>query len=109
MEIDNKIKEVAEYFKGKLLKGEYEFIEADEFRANVKIDKHILRIWIANGKRNLKVDNVGVLFDEYLTFNSEEEETKIWDSINPLVVEEKKKLRIERLKSLKAEIEELEG
>jgi hypothetical protein len=108
MNIDNKIKEVAEYFKGKLLEGEFKFIQADDFRAAVEIDKHLLNIWIANGKWNLNVDNVGVLIGKYLTFSNEEEVSKIWGLINPLVVEEKKKLRLERLKRLKAEIEELE-
>lgn len=107
--MEKKIKEVAEYFKGKLLEGDFKFIKADEFRATVEIDKHILDLWIANEKWNLKVDNIGDLLGKYLTFNNEEEVTKIWGLINPLVVEEKNKLKLERLKRLKAEIEELES
>jgi hypothetical protein len=47
--IEDKIKEIATYFKGKLLKGDYEFLSCDKHTAKIRIDgKYDMEIWIAN-------------------------------------------------------------
>ena len=49
MNIESKLSEISEYFKGKLLAGDYTFIECGECTAKILIDnKYTIEVWITN-------------------------------------------------------------
>jgi hypothetical protein len=51
--IENKIKEIQDYFIEKVRKGEYEFIERGTYTATIRIDnKYEFEMWVCNGMHN---------------------------------------------------------
>jgi len=48
MNIEEKINEVMSYFEDKVISGNFEFINADEHTATIKINGYQLSLWIAN-------------------------------------------------------------
>jgi hypothetical protein len=110
MKIEDKIKEVSDYFKEKLLEGDYKFIKCNEHKATVQIDnKYMVDLWTANDiKRYLDVYEPGSILSNEISFNSEKERIKVWGHLEPYVLDNLKKERIKDLKLLKAEIERLE-
>jgi hypothetical protein len=49
---DELLKELGEYFRQKLLTGDYQFISCGEHTAEIKIDGHRFNVWIANDQPN---------------------------------------------------------
>ena len=49
--MEEKIKEVQDYFKSKILAGEFELLSTDEWHCEIEIDKKcVFTFWMANGK-----------------------------------------------------------
>ena len=115
MKIQEKLKEVQEYFKAKLLSGEFEIISVRECVAVVVIEGCIFSVWIANSclSRGLyeSAENA-VLFEL-----EQDEKAQLDGVITPLVSEyrilERRSIsdieKAEMINKLKQEIAELEG
>lgn len=103
--MENKIKEVNDYFKNKVINNEYKVLFVDSFTIHIKIDElYIFALWIANGKEVLGTKNCTFNSFMSLTFNKEEQK-KAWvhikKHINELYgkqKEEEEKREFERLK-----------
>lgn len=81
--IHNKIKEVQNYFKGKIVSGDYEIIDYDRYITGICVDeKYPFTFWTGNG-----APNIGIYFDcGYKSFMDikfiGEEKKIIWDYLN---------------------------
>lgn len=109
--IHDKIKEVQDYFKKKLIDGDYEEVSHDGYNLWLKIDKQYLFIlWIANGVEFLCVtDDLDEGSNEVLSFMnikfSEYDKKAIWSKRMSMIDQEEKirreaieKRQYERLK-----------
>jgi hypothetical protein len=53
MNIQEKINEIGEYFRNKLLTGDYEFIDYNEYVSRIKIDNnYIFNVWVTGNPEN---------------------------------------------------------
>ena len=91
-----KIKEVHDYFRNKLIKGEFESDKIDEHHINLMIDnKYLFVIWIANEAYGIKTERriyvypvTGVMEYMYsfmnLTFRESDKKT-LWSKLKPII------------------------
>ncbi len=103
--IEQSISEVANYFKTKVVAGDYEFVSCDENKATVRIDgKYEFFLWIGNGENNFNFFNLDLFSD---SFKIEEGKKEGWDYLMPLVKDYRKnvllKEKIAELKKLQKE------
>lgn len=80
-ELNDRVKELNDYFVGKLVDGSYEVIERGDHTVEVDIDGFRFNIWIANGESGVKTYFYG--FDGNfmrLSFD-ESQKTKIYRGI----------------------------
>lgn len=112
--IQQYLTEIGEYFKSKLIAGEFEFVSCNEYVAKIKIDGHPFLIWIANkpstSLRFYSYHNFeDSLFRGYLELN-ENERTESWSNLKPHVNSYKRETLIkekrEELKKLEQELKE---
>jgi hypothetical protein len=104
-----KIIEVQNYFKNRIINGEYEFLKCDEFKAVISVDGFIFNLWIANGLVGFKFWEI--TSDEYfmrLPEMNENERIMAWISIEPLVIYHRYSVlraeKLAKLESLKKEL-----
>ena len=101
--METKIQEVQEYFKNKIINGQFELTKTDQFTATILIDeKYIFNIWIPNGGNHIRIYSSDY---EYISFMdikfSKEEKELVWDhfkGISEKIKLEEKKQQFEQLK-----------
>lgn len=100
-----KIKEIQDYFKEKLLKGDYKVTSIEEHTCTVLIDDECtFIIWMANGAEHRKLYNLGIT-QNFIHFYLTQEESILLDS---LLVSDYKKFLVDELVSKKErELEKL--
>ena len=91
-----KIKEIQEYFKNKLISGDYEILYADHYRIHVIIDsKYVFVLWIANGESHLKIDYDYKFTKDVISFMdigfTAAERKKIWSNRIRVIAEKQAK------------------
>ena len=111
MNVQKQLTEIADYFKSKVLAGEFHFISATEHTAKVEIDGEIINLWICN---NPEVDFE--LYD-FLTFSknrkelckfaSNEERLQGYGNIQKYLKEAIKASKLEQLERLQDELKNL--
>jgi hypothetical protein len=100
----NKIKEVQDYFKNKIVAGDYEVIETTEHFAVIEIDsEYIFCLWLANGHGSFslwenKYNFIDIVFDG-------DEKILAHEEISP---QYKKFIKTELILQKRKELEELE-
>ena len=79
--MEDKIQEVEQYFRNKLVSGEYKVVERDAHRWQVLIDgKYNFSMWVANGAPSYTISDI--LTPSYMFFIlTEEEREKGWEVI----------------------------
>jgi hypothetical protein len=116
MNIEDKIKEVAEYFRQKVLTGDYMFVSCSEHTAEILVDeKYKFSLWIANEpKMSFDFYEPNFLIEdpiELLTLKTQKERLQGWKHIKPYIKDHKNKvLKREKQKQfnrLKKELEKL--
>lgn len=117
MNIENELNEIADYFKEKIISGEFTFKKCDEHKATILIDeKYELGLWIANEPKNNFDFYAPFPFLEIIgedrtmfKFNTQKERLAGWKQIKPHVIKYKKgkllKEKREELRKLESEIE----
>jgi hypothetical protein len=115
MNIHEKIKEVAEYFKAKIISGDFEFKSCRDCIATVVIDeKYEFLLWINNDHKEDFSIHFGSMFWDYtselLRFKTQKERLTGWKQVKPYVEEYKKKvLKREKQKEFNRLKKELEN
>jgi hypothetical protein len=101
--------EISNYFKAKLLTGDYKFISCDEHTADIVIDGvYKFEVWITNTppttfefyRGSTHALNLG----ESMKFNTNKERSGAWNIIKPFVVKYKNKIL---LKEKQKEIDQI--
>jgi len=114
MNIDDKLKEVGNYFKAKLLEGDYEFIKCSDYTAEILIDKkYKFEVWIANvPKDNFQFYRGGITgedAEDFLRFTTQKDRIKAYSKIKNFVKDyQNGKLKREKMaqfEKLKKELE----
>jgi hypothetical protein len=115
MNVENKFREISEYFNQKIINGEYKFIKCNERTATVLIDeKYEIEIWITNDPKDyFEIYNepwTQNIF-HFTKFRTQKERLAGWRKIKPKIEAYRKEiLLIEKQKEinrLKSELEEL--
>ena len=112
--MEDKIKEVQEYFVTKMINGDFEFVSYDEYCVSIIIDgKYSFELWIANKVSYLHLSNADSMKPNFMQLELKENQSNfIWehlmphiDQYNRTVVRTKKLKQIEELKK---EVDEYE-
>lgn len=106
------IKEVHDYFRDKIVNGDYEVVKKEEITWNISIDGYTFLLWVSNGEVYFRTyhENGQNFMDLHFTVEQRE---KAWIKINKLInnhesnpiVRDKRK----EFKRIKKELEELEN
>ena len=116
MDIEEKLKEVGEYFKEKILEGDYTLLTADSATAHIVIDDlYNFNLWIANEpKDDFRIytawpdDNILVV-----KFNSQKERLQGWRKIKPMLEKYNndiaKEQKRKQIKQLQKDIDKIEA
>lgn len=116
MNIEQTLIDTGNYFKDKIIKGEFEFKKCEDHTATVLIDnKYVFELWIANEpKHSFRFYRYCVFTPinvKYLTFKTQKERLAGWRHIKPYVQKYKnevlKKEKQEQFNKLKKELEKL--
>jgi len=106
-------KGLAGHLKNQLLAGEWEFVSCDEYVAYLDIEKTIVQIWIANQPKNCQIyfndDGFFTVIGEHLKFETEEESVKLFEMLEPHILDYREKERKERKARLLEIQKELEN
>jgi len=105
-----KISEVQEYFKNKIINGDYEPVAFEPNYVKVKVDNEFdFIIWVGNSYMYCKqwafMDNQFMLLPEF----TESESTECFKNVTALIEENTENIRIAKIEKLKAELIQLEG
>lgn len=111
--METKIKEVQDYFKSKLIDGDFDVKEVTEYTISVKIYGQKFHVWIGNFHNHESIN----LYDGYYNFImfdlTDEEKLKLQTILKKVVVKFKKELlaaeKERRIKELEEELQELDG
>lgn len=117
MDIKQKLQEVGDYFKQKVIAGEYEVIGISPHTASIEIDgEYKFKLWISTSECYL--DFYFIMPEEvafiapYLKF-TEEEQSNIWNQLQPKVIEWRRDVRAQEIedsiKHLTGELEQLKS
>lgn len=116
MNIENKLKEIGEYFCNKIIEGEYKFITCSEHTAKILIDeKYNFELWIANTpKDNFNFYETFISFNnEYLYLKTQKERIAAWSKMKPHITKYKntalKREKQKQLNRLQKELAELKS
>jgi len=100
--MESKIQEVQDYFKNKIINGQFELTKTDQFTATILIDeKYSFNIWISNGSFSIET------YSSYPSTSfmdikfSNEEKKLIWNlfkNVAEKIKLEEKKQQFEQLK-----------
>lgn len=94
--MEKKIKEVENYFKGKILSREFTIESEDAHNMKVLVDnKYEFNLWIANGARGFGTRGVLVTSFMHLEFTEEEQDLG-WTVIGPIVDKFRKEVLLEQ-------------
>ncbi len=110
--IDDLLKKVAEYFKQKLLTGDYEFVKCGEHVAEIRIDKkYTFKLWIANDPE-YNFGFYGQTFQEdFMQLRTQKERLAGWRRIKPYIQDYKntilKRAKQKQFNQLKKELKAL--
>lgn len=116
MDINKKLKDIADYFKKKILDGDFSFESCGQHTAIVMIDeKYRFKLWIDNDPKdffNFYADNIITMGgNPHLKFKTQEERLRGWEKVKPSVEEYRKRVliteKLSEIEELKKEIEEL--
>lgn len=113
MNVDKKIKEISDYFKQKIVDGDYEITDIGSCTATIVVDsKHEFELWVSNGERNFSIyEDPFVAVSTSLKMKLDPEEKKLgWENIKPRLEKSKptiKQRKIAELKALEEEIKNL--
>ena len=114
--IEDKLQDVTDYFKNKIIAGEFEFKKCGEHTAEVLIDgKYEFHLWIANEpKNNFDFYRSSFFITEsadFLKFRTQKERMAGWRQVKPYVLDYKrnvlKREKQKQLNRLKKELESL--
>lgn len=109
MNIQEKIQEVHSYFIDKIIKGEFTFIECDEFEAKISVDGYTLFLWISGGKFSLDFVGINERIEDFFPYLPEDCREGVWDTLYPMIKRYRQEILIkkkeEELKRLKEELE----
>lgn len=116
MNIEKIVVEITDYFKSKILNGEYQFISCDETTAKILIDKkYTIDVWIANEPiKDFAIWDVMIFKKSTMNdfkFKSEKERLQGWEHIKPLVKSYRDEIfeKQKKINELKKEIEFIEN
>lgn len=115
MDIEDKIKEVSDYFLNKFLTGDFKFVSADNYNANVIVDdKYKFMFWIGiciNSTFEVHSYNDNDILVNSIKLETEENRLKVWGYIKDDVYNYRKKELIAKkeaeLELLKKDLEKL--
>ena len=116
MDIEEKLKEVGEYFKSKILDGDYKLLKVDAVTAEVIInDKYPFKLWIAGiPAADLKIYTpLGEpeALNDTIKFSSIKERCLVWKSLKQMVTtynnEIALKVKMAQIKALQKGIDEI--
>lgn len=115
MNVEEKLTEVANYFKQKVLDGDYKFIKCDEYKATVLIDeKFNMSLWIANDpKIHFRFDFCDPFINsiEAFSYSNTKDRLKAYKLLRPHIEEYNGKRLIkvkeQQIEKLKNELEQL--
>ena len=105
-ELNDRIKELNDYFVEKLVKGEYDIEKRNDYTVMVIVNGYRFNIWISNGEMNVKTYGLG--FDGNfmeLVFNADQKST-IYKN---LMSEESRIALMEEIENKEKEIERLKS
>ena len=113
-EVENQIEQLNQYFKNKILNGDYNFIKATKHIAEIIIDdRYTFIFWIANGFNAFKeysIDRKGII---YLIFDSEKDKenayAKVMIEVNKYRKTYLKAEKIKDIEKLQKEIKEIDN
>jgi len=113
MDINKKLEEVSNYFKQKVIKGDFEFKKCDKQTATILINgKYEFDVWIANDPKTSFDFYDGNLFinnNLFPSFDTQKERLAGWRKIKPYVEEYKEKqLKRQKQKEINRLTKELE-
>lgn len=105
-----KISEVQDYFKNKIINGDYEVVSFEPNYVKVQIDSQFdFIIWTGNSALYCKqwryMDNQFMLLTEF----TESESAECFKNVTALIEENSENIRIAKIEKLKAELIQLEG
>lgn len=114
--INTLVTQISDYFKDKLLSGEYEFLECSHHTAIIKIDdKYIFEVWICNDPKNsfsfYPSGHDKTILNEEMLFTNQKDRAKAWRLIKPHIKNYTNKVLLtqkeDQLEKLKQQIQEL--
>jgi len=105
-----KISEVQQYFKNKIVNGDYDVVTFETNHVKVKVDNEFdFIIWTGNSTLYCKqwafMDNQFMLLPEF----TESESTECFKNITAKIEDNSENIRIAKIEKLKAELIQLEG
>lgn len=110
--IKQKLTEVGNYFKNKVIEGDFEVISMDNEIMVIEIDGYKFNLWIPNGEYFFKfywLSGIGFEFPFKAEFNfTDEEKTAAWEVVQKTIEEQKETAKQQRIDELKRELEGLE-
>ena len=112
MNIESTLKDVANYFKSKIIKGEFTLTECAKSTCTILIDgKYIFELWIANDPKKHFDFYSTFLFTDltpyYFKFNTQKERLQAWEQVKPRIESYRSKEKQQRIEELQKEIESL--
>ena len=111
--IEEKIKEVENYFIDKVVNGDYEFIGCNEHVAEIVIDKkYLFELWIANGAEHFKFYGQIIPGKKDLCFRNAKQRNTARKIMMEIVKNHRKKVvkveKEQQIKKLKRELKRME-
>ena len=105
MDIKENLKEIGEYFKNKLIEGDYQFNKSDKHLATITMDGEFeFSLWICGGSEGFDVYNhsdSSSFVNQYFKFSNDEDQLKAWEIIEPNITAYNKEVLIaEKTKEL---------
>lgn len=108
MNIEKTLTELGDYFKQKLINGEFEFISCNEYTAKIIIDDKKLAVWIAGEVKDYLEFYYEHMFTtihfEDLKFTNQKDRIKAYRTIKPMIISYKNDIL---MKQKKAELKQI--
>ena len=107
------LEEIGDYYKEKLINGDYEFVSASEHTATLKFDREItFKVWIANDPKanfgfytNHEADEQILI--PHMQPRTQKQRLAAWRKLKPILKEKEDQLKAKRRKELEAELAKL--
>ncbi|MDR1898001.1 MAG: hypothetical protein LBR10_14555 [Prevotellaceae bacterium] len=106
-----KIQEVHDYFRGKLVRGDFKIVDITDHTVHVKIDdEYSFTIWSGSGAKYIRTADTCSYSFMNITFTQEDKEA-IWDNLHPRIIRHKQEVLInekqEEVEKLQKELKQL--